>query len=292
MLLVLHGSVLPKIWLQLALLAALATAITLSDGRLLGWSLGLTFVPFTLIGLALAIFLGFRNSASYERYWEARTLWGSLLNVSRSLTRQYLGWVERPLDAQAFVYGVIAFVHALRHQLRGTDPDAQLQALVSPAVRGRLATARFKPALLALELGNMLGRTQREGRLHPQLAAVMDQSLGELTAALGGCERIAHTPIPYTYSVIVHRTVYLYCFLLPFGLINSIGAMTPLIVTFVAYTFLALDSLNEELEEPFGMLPNDLPLDHLSMGIEITLREMLGETDLPEQTPPRNYVIT
>ncbi|MHB9050821.1 MAG: bestrophin family protein, partial [Thiomonas delicata] len=102
----------------------------------------------------------------------------------------------------------------------------------------------------------------------------------------------ANTPIPYTYSVIVHRTVYLYCFLLPFGLVGSIGLMTPLIVTFVAYTFLALDALNEELEEPFGTLPNDLPLDHLTLGIEITLREMLGETDLPQPTTPRHYVLT
>jgi putative membrane protein len=80
--------------------------------------------------------------------------------------------------------------------------------------------------------------------------------------------------------------------LLPFGLVSSIGALTPLIVTFVAYTFLALDALNEELEEPFGLLPNDLPLDFLSTGIEIALRDMLGETDLPAQALPQDYVLT
>lgn len=292
MLLVLHGSVLPKIAFQLMLIAAIAAGITLSGGELLGWKVGLTFVPFSLIGIALAIFLGFRNSASYERYWEARKLVGELLNASRSLTRQYLTWVDHPVDARDFVYGIIAFAHALRHQLRGSDPEPQLRVLLGAERTKRLVTARAKPAMLLLHLGEMLGQVGAQGRLHPQLAARMDQTLCDLTAVLGGCERIANTPIPYTYSVIVHRTVYLYCFLLPFGLVGSIGLMTPLIVTFVAYTFLALDALNEELEEPFGTLPNDLPLDHLTLGIEITLREMLGETDLPQPTAPRHYVLT
>lgn len=292
MLWVLQGSVLPKIALQLVLIAAIATGITLSGGDVLGWKVGLTFVPFSLIGIALAIFLGFRNSASYERYWEARKLLGSLLNASRALTRQYLTWVEPRTDAQGFVHGIVAFVHALRHQLRGTDAGQQMASLLGAEVAGGLARARSKPAMLLLHLGQRLGQASRDGRLHPQLASAMDQTLNELTAVLGGCERIANTPIPYAYAVIVHRTVYLYCFLLPFGLVGSIGLMTPLIVTFIAYTFLALDALNEELEDPFGTLPNDLPLDHLTLGIEITLREMLGEADLPQQAGPRHYVLT
>lgn len=292
MLWVLQGSVLPKIGFQLALIAAIATGITLSGGDVLGWKVGLTFVPFSLIGIALAIFLGFRNSASYERYWEARKLLGGLLNASRALTRQYLAWVESPGDAKGFVYGIVGFAHALRHQLRGTDAGPQLASLLDAGVAGELARARSKPSMLLLYLGQRLGQANRDARLHPQLASAMDQTLNELTAVLGGCERIANTPIPYAYAVIVHRTVYLYCFLLPFGLVGSIGLMTPLIVTFIAYTFLALDALNEELEDPFGTLPNDLPLDHLTLGIEITLREMLGETDLPQQAGPRHYVLT
>ena len=78
--------------------------------------------------------------------------------------------------------------------------------------------------------------------------------------AVGGCERLAATPIPFTYGVIIHRTIYLYCLLLPFGLVDSIGSMTPVIVVFVAYTFLALEALGSELEEPFGSQANDLPL--------------------------------
>lgn len=292
MLLVMHGSMLPKIWLQLLIVASIASIITFTDGQVLGWKVGLTFVPFTLIGIALAIFLGFRNSASYERYWEARKLWGGLLIESRSLTRQYLTLMDDPAGARSFVYCIIAFAHALRHQLRGSDPNPQLRALLDAHAYRHVAPARSKPGMILLQLGQMLGHARKEGRLHPQLAASIDQTLNGLSSVLGGCERIAGTPIPYAYAVLVHRTVYLYCFLLPFGLVNSIGIMTPLIVVFIAYTFLALDSLNEELEEPFGTFPNDLPLDHLSLGIETSLREMLGERDLPELPKPKHYALT
>jgi putative membrane protein len=92
--------------------------------------------------------------------------------------------------------------------------------------------------------------------------------------------------------VIIHRTVYLYCLLLPFGLVDSIGAMTPLVVTFIAYTFFALEALSSEIEEPFGMEPNDLPLDAMSEGIEASLLELLGERDLPPAPAPTHYVLT
>ena len=291
MLFVIRGSVLPKIWVQLVVVAAMATVVTWTHGDLLGWRVGLTYVPFTSIGVALAIFLGFRNTASYERYWEARKLWGSMLNASRSLTRQYIVWLGDREPAAGFVHRLIGFVHALRHQLRGTDPLPDLAALVDAPLLASLRTARSRPALILQSLGRTLADAARRQDLHPQITAVMEQSMMELTDVLGGCERIANTPIPFAYSVIVHRTVYIYCFLLPFGLISSIGILTPLMVTFVAYTFLALDALNEELEDPFDAMPNDLPLLALSTGIEITLRELLGEDALPAATPAEDFVL-
>ena len=103
--------------------------------------------------------------------------------------------------------------------------------------------------------------------------------------AVGGCERLAATPIPFTYGVIIHRTIYLYCLLLPFGLVDSIGSMTPVIVVFVAYTFLALEALGSELEEPFGSQANDLPLDALCWTIETSLLERDGRARLAAIAP-------
>ena len=142
----------------------------------------------------------------------------------------------------------------------------------------------------------MLFRSVREqrdaGRLDSVLAMQIDQSLTGLNDAYGGCERIAYTPLPFTYSVILHRTVYLYCLMLPFGLLDSIGVMTPLMVTFAAYTFFAIEALGDEIEEPFGTSPNDLALDAMSVNIEASVRELLGDRDLPAPLRPVDCVLT
>lgn len=295
MLFVLRGSVLPRIALQLGTITLFAAIITALHGRIWDWKVSLNFVPFSLIGLTLAIFLGFRNSTSYARYWEGRTLWGAVLNETRSLTRQALTLTSDRASARRLAYRLCVFVHALRHQLRGTEawPD------VAPFLDGedaeevaRLKAAKFKPAIALLMAGEWVGDRLRAGQLPPSLALPMETALGNLSIALGGCERIASTPIPFTYSVIIHRCIYLYCTLLPFGLLDSIGLMTPVIVCFIAYTFFALEALSAEIEEPFGEEPNDLALTAMSYMIESTLLEMIGGTPLSARPIERDYIQT
>ena len=281
MLFVWRGSILRDIAPQLLGMTAFAVVVTVLHGRVLEWKIPLNFVPFSLIGLTLAIFLGFRNSTSYARYWEARVLWGGVLNDTRTLVRQALTLTASPDDAALLAARLTAFVHALRHQLRRTDPSADFARLLTPADCARLRPARWKPAVLLLMAGEWLGGQCRAGRLAPPLVQAMELPLGRLTDALGGCERIAGTPIPFTYAVIIHRTIYLYCVLLPFGLVDAIGVTTPVIVAFIAYTFFALEALGAEIEEPFGLQPNDLALDAMSAMIEGTLREMTGLPPLP-----------
>ncbi|MEB0058148.1 MULTISPECIES: bestrophin family protein [unclassified Variovorax] len=292
MLFVWRGSVLRDIAPQLLATTLFAIAITLLHGRVFQWKIPLNFVPFSLIGLTLAIFLGFRNSTSYARYWEARTLWGTLLNETRSLVRQALTLVDEPERASALTQRLIAFVHALRHQLRSTDPTADLARLLSPAECERLSAVQYKPAVLLLMAGEWLRDQRQAGRLAPALQQAMEWPLSRLSEALGGCERIASTPIPFTYAVIIHRTIYIYCVLLPFGLIDSIGPMTPVIVAFIAYTFFALEALAAEIEEPFGEAANDLALDAMSHMIESTLREMMGELAATPKPVPANFILT
>lgn len=292
MLFVLRGSVLRRIAPQLIGITLFAALITAAHGRIGEWKVSLNFVPFSLIGLTLAIFLGFRNSTSYARYWEARSLWGTVLNETRSLTRQALTLAANPADARQLVYRLCAFVHALRHQLRGTDAWPDITLFLDDADAARVKTAKFKPAIVLLMAGEWVGDRLRLGQLSPSLALPMETSLSQLGTALGGCERIAGTPIPFTYSVIIHRCIYLYCTLLPFGLLDSIGLMTPVVVCFIAYTFFALEALSAEIEEPFGEEPNDLALTAMSYTIESTVLEMIGEP--PRSTAPveRDYVLT
>lgn len=277
LLFVLRGSVLLDIAPQLLLMTGFAAIVTVLHGQIFHWKIALNFGAFSLVGLTLAIFLGFRNSTSYARYWEARTLWGALLNETRSLLRQGSTLVDDPSHATRLGMLLIAFVHALRHQLRHSDSREDLMRLLPAADVERLSHVRFRPAMLMLMVGEWIRERMRDGTLATILVPALEVPLGKLTEAMGGCERIAVTPIPFTYTVMIHRTIFGYCVLLPFGLVDAIGAMTPLIVAFVAYTFFALEALAAEIEEPFGLEPNDLALDAMSRNIEETLREMLGE---------------
>lgn len=287
-----HGSVLPRILPQLAAVVGFSILVAGSHGHLFEWKVPLNATPFTLIGVALAIFLGFRINASYERYWEARKLWGTVLIECRTLARQALTLSTAPEGARSFVLGLVAFGESLKHQLRGSDPRGSLRRLLPPAAQAEVIAAEHRPNRLLLWLARWLAEARRGGQLDPILAATMEPPLARLTDAMTGCERIAGTPIPFTYTVIIHRTVYFYSFLLPFGLVDGIGVMTPVVVGFVAYTFFALEALSDEIEEPFGTQPNDLALDAITVTLERSLREMLGDTDLPEAPKAFDYVIT
>jgi len=302
MFLMLRGSILQRIRITLVLNVVLATLVTLVHGNLFTLKITVTPIPFTLIGLPLAIFLGFRNNTAYDRYWEARKLWGELVLRMRSLSRQCQGLIrlEQPLDAARrdddvrvrMVHRAIAFAHALRLQLRDQKDDALLQRWVTPAEFDRVRTSTNPADALMLAMGRDLGDCVHKGQIDPCLAASIDTTLTALTAAAASCERIKNTPVPFSYTLLLHRTAYMYCFLLPFGLVDTTGFMTPFVVGIVAYTFFGLDALGDEIEEPFGLESNDLALDTLCRNIEINLRDSLGETDLPEPLQPVNFQLT
>ena len=287
-----RGSLVARILPQQLFIILLSCAVVVMHGQLFEWKVTLTANPFSLMGVSLAIFLGFRINASYDRYWEARKLWGAVLVETRNLARQALTLPARSVEVRPFVLGLAGFATAMRNQLRGRPRDVDLLGLLPAGLIERIRGARSAPALVLLWLGQWVAARRAAGELEPMQAQQMEQSLNELSAALGGCERIANTPLPFTYSVILHRSAYLYCMLLPFGLVDAIGVMTPLIVAFVAYTFFALEALSDEIEEPFGTMPNDLALDALVAGIEASLREMLGETPAPAPVPDENFLLT
>jgi putative membrane protein len=290
-----RGSVLPYIISRLALVMAVSIASVLS----LDWWMSLhaasalSIPPFTLMGIALAIFLGFRNSVSYDRYWEARKQWGNLLIAARSLTREVCSFAVDNVDLQRRVARMLsAFTFALKHQLRSTDPRSDLACRLDPDVLEKVCAARIPPAVLLLHLGRDIAAAQRNGDITDLQLQSIDRNLNLLTEASGACERIANTPIPYTYRVLMNRTVMVYCLLLPIGLSTSIGWLTTLVAPFIAYTFLALDVIGEQIEEPFGKEPNDLALASMCHGIEVSVCELVGET--PRSSPPEvvDYVVT
>ncbi|QJD99515.1 bestrophin [Massilia forsythiae] len=306
LLLVLRGSVLPSIWKSLAAATLLAAAVTLLD-LLGGVRIALSTIPFTLMGLPLAIFLGFRNNAAYDRYWEGRKQWGELVLRSRSLARQCLSLVqdgdgdggaaadgadERGDPRARMLRRAAAYAHALRHRLRGSDPAGDVAPWLDAGEWEGVRTLPNLPHALMLHMGADLALCLRQRRIDPALAVALDATLSAMTGVAAACERIRGTPIPFSYTLLLHRTAYLYCFLLPFGLVDTVGWLTPLVVAIVAYTFFGLDALGDEIEEPFGVSDHDLPLAALCRTIEIDLRIALGERELPPPLLPVGYRLT
>ncbi len=287
----LRGSILPKVYPQILLIGLISALITnIQHGFPSSFS-SYSVAPFTLLGIALSLFLGFRNNASYQRWWEARGLWGQLVYDARSLCRQVLSYIDEdnPIgrDTQRrLIYLSIAFTHAVRHRLRNTSPWEDIERFVDPKYHSKMRQAKNLPDYLMRLMGKELGHCRKQHLLSEQMVQNMDERLNSMTVVLAACERIHNTPLPFAYTLLVHRTTYLYCFMLPFGLVSSLGWVTPLICSVIAYTFFGLDALSEELELPFGLADNQLPLTALSRTIEINLLEALGEIDLPADISP------
>ncbi|KVT74176.1 hypothetical protein WK56_08130 [Burkholderia ubonensis] len=295
MLFVWNGSVLQSIIPQLVFMAIVSTLAVFTNGRIFGEKIPLNTAPFTLFGLALAIFLAFRNNASFERFKEARRLWGDVLIASRTLTsqmRRYLpDHVDHALRNQTIDL-LIAFVYALKHQLRHTDPADDLTRVLGRARTDALSGKVYKPVALLDEIRGNLARMLARAPDAGTTRWMVDEQINRLGNAVGGCERIASTPIPFAYSVLLHRTVYAYCVLLPFGLVDSTEFFTPLICVFIAYPLIALEAIANEVAEPFSTAPNALALDAMARTIERSVLELCG-AELPKEVAPTDaYQLT
>ncbi|WP_428229462.1 bestrophin family protein [Flavobacterium sp.] len=288
------GSVLPQLLPRLLLLLLFSFSVVYFKPYLIEYNLHINPAIFTLFGIALAIFLGFRNSVSYDRFWEGRKLWGALLNDTRSLARQSITLIhDTAYDAKRgnFTNLLIALVYSLKHQLRETDPDADLNRLLPKEFADQLKTIQYKPIIILRELGIWVKSAKAENKIDSVTQLAFEENLNKISDIVGGCERIASTQIPYTYSVLLHRTVYIYCFLLSFGFVETMGWITPFIIVFIAYTFVALEAIADELENPFGLQPNDLALDTMAQMIENTLLELNGKKLNPIKNA-NDYCIT
>lgn len=292
-----RGTTLSRIWRRLTVNVLFALVMTLGHVKY-GWLDGrdVTPLPFTLIGFVLGIFLGFRINTAYDRYWEGRRMWGQLVNTCRTLARQLQTLVGAgPGDAglserrRRLVYLLMAFPHALRMRLRAEEAMVgDLAAFVTPAELEQLKGERNRPNAIVQRLAELLDEAYRAELIHPMHLHLLHQGLTSLTDVQGGCERIANTPIPFAYQVLLRRIVGVYCYALPFGVLLPLGLMTPVVVLMMSYAFYGLDALGDEIQDPFGSDPNDLPLSAICRNIEIDLRQRLGEAELPEPALPHH----
>jgi ion channel-forming bestrophin family protein len=267
----LRGSVLPIIAPRLAIVLVISLCALLARYRWPQYFVAINPAPVTLLGLGLSIFLGFRNNACYERWWEGRKQWGALVAESRALLRSLVTLLpDEPGLRRGAAGHVTAFAQALRSQLRGQAGEA--------------------PGPVLLALARELAAVHENGQLSDILLAMLTARLDALTAIQAACERLRTTPMPFAYALMLHRTVWLFCLLVPFGIAGTLGLATPLLTLVLAYAFLGLDALGEELEEPFVKSANGLPLDALVRVIEIAGAEALGDTP-PAPLAPVDFLL-
>lgn len=266
----LRGSVLPRIMPRLLAVMAVAGLVVWLDRRGMALPHADTSI-FTVFGVALSLFLGFRNNAAYDRWWEARRLWGGLIADLRALGREAEVFVAAPERRRALLRLGLAFLHLHRLNLRRLAPDAAAERWLEGGAAPHPPCAALDRLAAELAAARAAGETDGFG------ARALSERLASLALAQAGCERIGGTPLPFVYSLLVFRTAYLYCLLVPLGLIDTAGWMTPVLVGIIAYVFLGLAEVTEELEHPFGMEANGLPLDAMCRTVEIALAPHLGE---------------
>ena len=261
--------------------------------KILHWEwVGSKNVPLALYGSALGIIVGFRNNSAYSRWWEARGLWGQIVNNSRSLARQVCSTMRAENTGEsaalqamqhALVYHQIAYVHALRQHLRQLSPWEELEPLLHASEIDAVRNSKNLPLSLQQSIGRMLRESRDRGWIDQLAWQSMDRNVDDLADAQGGTERIKNTPMPKQYDYFPRLFVQIYCLLLPIGMVENLGWFTPLGSTLVGFMFLALDRIGRDLEDPFDNTVYDIPLTAITRSIEINLRQLLGETRLDSQ---------
>ncbi|MBL8957796.1 MAG: bestrophin family protein [Myxococcaceae bacterium] len=258
-----------------------------------GGRIPFTPVPFQIAGVAIAIFLAFRNNSSYDRWWEGRKLWGAITNSSRTFARQVMTFIDGSTEAgqtvqRELVHRHVAWLNALRHQLRGEPALEGSDGLISKDEQGTLSAQKNVAAWLVHQNGLCLADAVKRGLLTEQRHMWLDATLTELINHQGGCERLKTTPIPTAYRFFTHRFTRLFIVVLPLGLVEQLGPFTIGTVCALAFIFLVLDTIGQVLEDPFSLGPNGLALSAMCRNIEINLRQQLGETELPPALVPEH----
>ncbi|UPG91750.1 hypothetical protein L2Y96_08285 [Luteibacter aegosomaticola] len=282
------GHILRYVGRPLALLFAWDVAVTafwyFAHPR---WTADFPALPITLLGSAIAVYLSFRNTTAYARWWEARTLWGAMVNASRTLAREAVTLLPERATGITVVHRQIAYVQALRLHLRRQVPWDELSPRLPPQEVARLKQVGNVPNAMHMATAELIAGARPD----PILLASLTRTLSDISNAQGGMERIKNTPLPQQYATYPAIFTHGFCLLLPLSLVESLGLWTPLGSTVAGFLFLALLQIGNDMQNPFENLDDDVPLTTLTRAIEIDLRDMLGETHELKPVQPENGIL-
>ncbi|UBF24771.1 hypothetical protein K9N68_24370 [Kovacikia minuta CCNUW1] len=303
MALTVRGSVLPIILPRIFLFGCIGVLVSLAHAS------GLLFYSDTLgdltnnvaCNLVLGLLLVFRTNTAYERFWEGRKAWGTLVVNIRNLAREIQVGVMEPdevarVEKRAALNWLGAFVIATKLHLRNQPIADQLDSLTEPEVRSVLSQSKNSPLDLLLFVSDYLQQQSQKQRLDSSQRYILTELLNNLVEGLTSCERIASTPMPIAYSIYLKRLIMIYCGLLPFSLVEGLNWWTGAVVALISFVLLGVEAIGNEIEDPFGTDPNDLPLDEICNAVLDTIESAkqfaLGSSQtvlLEKNSLPNNY---
>ncbi|WP_445633838.1 bestrophin family protein [Nostoc sp. DSM 114161] len=244
-------------------------------------------IPSIVLGLLLV----FRTNTAYERFWEGRKCWGSIVNNVRNLARQI--WVSvdeiSPDDKDnkiAALNLLVAFAVATKRHLRGEPVNDELEEFMPSSKYVKLKIMNNPPIEVAFWIGDYLQQQYYRNSINSYQLTAMQELLNNLVDNLGACERILKTPMPLAYAIHLKQLLVLYCLLLPFQIVNSLGWWTGLITALVGFTVFGIEAIGLEIENPFGYDANDLPLDAICKTMKRNIDDLMSLT--PSARSPEN----
>lgn len=249
-----------------------------------GLEIHVAIAPYEVVGAVLALLLVLRTNAGNERWWEARKLWGGIVNQTRNLAVAALTYGPSTREwREEVVRWTAGFPHVARHSLRGERDASEIVILLGDAAAERVTAADHMPSQVTREIARLLRVATDAGTMDRFAFIQADRERALLIDHIGGCERILKTPLPRTYSIKIRRFVLLFLLVLPFGLLSRVGDLTPFVTMLVAYPLLALDRIGEELQNPFSTdRLSHLPLSDICETIQRNLLDMLRAERVPD----------
>ena len=253
-------------------------------------------LPFSLFGSALALFIGFAVNAAYGRWWEARGLWGLMINASRNVARQAITFCdEAGADAhkglgRTIARAQIAYVNVLRTTLRGEPCAAEAATYLSPAMASDLAIMVNKPNAILTDIGILSTQAMKAGMIDSFARVRIETTLVDIANAQGGMERIKNTPLPSQYRFFPSFFAKVFCVILPFAVVQNLGIYTPLGSALVGLMFLTAVQIGTDLRDPFANDIYDVPMSAMCRTIEIDLLQMMGDP-APQKIEPEKGVL-
>ena len=243
----------------------------------------------TVLGFTVALLLGFRTSSAYDRWWEARKIWGGIVNDSRTLVRQVIGFTAGSQiipEAKQMANYQIAWCNALKRSLRGLNAIEGLKSYLSEKEFEYIKSKNNKPNEILKLMTALLAKLKEEQKLDSYQMVSLDHTLKNLCDHMGKAERIKNTVFPTQYRSYTHRGLIIFTIMLPYGMLYSTGPFVILICVLVSFFFFMLENIAYFLQDPFMNRESDIPMSALCRTIEINLLELVEEDDIPEPLKP------